>query len=76
MEHTSANGTASQTPSTPHISGNIDKNKNMNKNVLKNDMSADTFPFDKAVNIAEEKILKPHNKKEYMKIRSPLYVIL
>ena len=41
-----------------------------------NDIKADTFPFAKAVNNAEENILKPSNKNEIAKIRNPVTVIL
>ena len=38
-------------------------------------MIADTFPFDKAVNMAEAKILKPQNKKLIGKIKNPCLAI-
>ena len=43
--------------------------------VHKKDMIADIFPFDKAINIAEPKILNPQNKKLNENIENPYFVI-
>lgn len=58
----SAIGTASQMPSTPIISGRSNKAATKNTKVLKKDSKADIFPFEKAVNILDAKILTPVNK--------------
>ena len=44
-------------------------------NVRKKERTADTFPFDKAVNIAEAKLFKPQNRKLYEKIVKPFVAI-
>ena len=44
-------------------------------NVRKKERTADTFPFDKAVNIAEVKLFNPQNKKLYEKIAKPFAAI-
>lgn len=43
--------------------------------VRRKDISADTFPFDSAVNKAEVKILHPENRKLKLKIGKPVLVI-
>ena len=40
--------------------------------VRRKDISADTFPFDSAVNKAEVKILHPENRKLKLKIGKPV----
>ena len=44
-------------------------------NVRKKERTADTFPSDNAVNIAEVKLFKPQNKKLYEKIVKPFAAI-
>ncbi len=51
----------------PWISSPVDTKPN----VLNKDKTADTFPFDRAVNIAEVKIFNPQNKKLYANIEKP-----
>ena len=58
----SAKGTTSQTPFTPKIFGNILMPTAKNINVLSKEIKADTFPFEKAVNIPDENILIPSTK--------------
>ena len=64
--NTSAIGTANQTPVTPRNTGRTNNPIIINPNVLKNEIVADTFPFDKAVNIEDVKIFIPENKKLYL----------
>ena len=44
-------------------------------NVRKKERTADTFPFDNAVNIADVKLFKPQNRKLYEKIVKPFAAI-
>ena len=67
----SETGTAIHTPVIPRIRGRISKHMTRKNRVLANDMMADTFPLDKAVNIPEDIILIPLNKKFIAKIRKP-----
>ena len=67
----SAKGTASHTPSMPHICGKIVMPMVKNPKVLKNDKAADILPLDRAVNIADVKIFIPQHKKLYEKIKKP-----
>lgn len=69
-------GTANHTPVTFNICGNIKRSTLINTNVRKSDIIADIFPFDNAVNIAEENILHPQNRKPKEKIVNPFVVIL
>ena len=71
----SARGTASHTPVTPKNFGNIKRKAIINPNVRKNEIIAETFPFDSAVNNAEEKILHPEKRKPKAKIVNPAFVI-
>lgn len=56
--------------------GSIKRKAVINPNVRKKDIIADTFPFNNAVNNAEEKILQPENRKPKEKIANPIFVIL
>lgn len=47
----------------------------MKTNVLKAEMIADTLPLDRAVNVAEVKMLKPQNKKLIGKIRTIITIV-
>ena len=47
----------------------------MNPNVLKNEIKADILPLDKAVNVAEEKIFMPENRKLKEKSKNPCAAI-
>lgn len=67
----SATGTAIQTPVTPRKRGSIIRLITINTRVLENDTIADIFPLESAVNIPEEKILNPLNRKLYAKILNP-----
>lgn len=71
----SANGTAIHTPTTSKNCGSISKATEIKTNVLKVEMIADTFPLDKAVNVAEANMFKPQNKKLIGKIRKPCRAI-
>ena len=71
----SDNGTASQTPFTPNSMGRVSNPIVIKQNVLKKEIIAETFPLDKAVKIAEEKILNPQNKKLIGKIKNPFLAI-
>ena len=71
----SASGTASHTPVTSKNLGNAKRNTIINPNVRRKDMAADAFPFDNAVNKADEKILHPENRKLNEKMLNPFFVI-
>lgn len=71
----SAAGTASHTPVIPQIGGSSRIPTASRPNVRKKESTADTFPFDNAVNIAEVKLFKPQNKKLYEKIVKPFAAI-
>ncbi len=47
----------------------------INPNVRRKKISADVFPFDNAVNNADEKILHPENRKLNEKMVNPAFVI-
>ena len=72
----SAMGIANHTPVTSQNWGSIKIKAVINPNVRKKDIIADTFPFDNAVNNADEKILQPENRKPKEKIVNPIFVIL
>ena len=65
----------SHIPFTPNTNGNNNIAKLKNTRVLRNIIIAATFPFEKAVNIAAEKIFVPVNKKENAKIKNPFNAI-
>ena len=71
----SANGTANHTPVTSKNLGNTKRDTVINPNVRRKDMVADAFPFDNAVNKADEKILHPENRKLNEKMLNPFFVI-
>ena len=71
----SANGTAIHIPKTSKNCGSISSATEIKTNVRNVDIIADTFPLDKAVNVAEANILKPQNKKLIGKIRNPCLAI-
>lgn len=58
----SAVGIASHIPSTPINKGRSIIAPDIKTNVLINDIIAETLPFERAVNIAEAKMLNPENK--------------
>jgi hypothetical protein len=70
-DRNSANGIASHIPLTPNNNGNTHSPVNTKTNVLSSEMKADTFPFERAVNNMEVKILIPINKKPIENIRKP-----
>lgn len=72
----SANGTAIQTPTTSNNCGSISNATDIKTNVLNVEITADTFPFDSAVKVADANILNPQNKKLIGKIRKPCRDIL
>ena len=67
----SAAGDASHTPVIPKKRGRIRIAPVNNTKVRRKDKNADTFPLDKAVNIADTKIFSPLNKKLKEKIFIP-----
>ena len=71
----SAIGIANHTPVTFKNLGSIKRKTVINPNVRRKDIIADTFPFDNAVNRAEENILQPENKNPKEKIANPIFVI-
>lgn len=73
--NSSAIGTASHMPVTLKTFGSIKRKTVINPNVRKNEMPAETFPFDNAVNSAEENIFHPENRKLKEKIVNPRFVI-
>ncbi len=58
-------------PVIPQIPGSKRIPPASSPNVRKNERTADTFPFDKAVNIADVKMLNPQNRKLYEKVVKP-----
>lgn len=68
-------GTTSQIPITFKNRGNINIIGTKNPNERINDIKAEIFPFPKAVNKADEKILIPSNKNDMANIRKPVTVI-
>ena len=75
MVISSAIGTANHTPVTPKTFGNVSNNTVISPKVRRNDKIADSFPFDKAVNVAEVKIFSPQNRKLKGKIKNPFRAI-
>ncbi len=75
MVISSAIGTASHTPVTPQIFGNVSNSTVISPKVRRNDKTADSFPFDNAVNVAEVKIFNPQNRKLKGKIKNPFRAI-
>lgn len=71
----SATGTASHTPVIPQRRGSDRMPTASRPKVRKKERTADTFPFDSAVNIAEVKLFKPQNRKLYEKIVKPFAAI-
>ena len=71
----SASGTAIHIPMTPKYCGSISNATEIKTNVLRVEIIADTFPFDRAVNVADANILKPQNKKLMGKIKKPCLAI-
>ena len=67
----SATGTASHTPVIPQMRGSSRMPPVSRPNVRRNERTADSFPFDRAVNIADVKLFKPQNRKLYEKIANP-----
>ncbi len=63
------------TPAIPQIWGSNRMPPVSRPNVRKKERTADTFPFDNAVNIAEVKLFKPQNRKLYEKIAKPFAAI-
>lgn len=68
----SAAGTASQAPVIPQMLGSSRMPPASRPNVRRKERTAETLPFDSAVNIAEAKLFRPQDKKLYEKIRKPL----
>ena len=75
MVMNSAIGTASHTPVTPKTFGNVSNKTVINPNVRRKDKTADSFPFDNVVNVAEVKIFSPQNRKLKGKIKNPFRAI-
>ena len=75
IDKNSDTGTANHIPFTLKIIGNNNIVKLKNKNVLRNIIIPATLPFEKAVNIAAEKIFVPVNKNETAKIKKPFNAI-
>ncbi len=71
----SAIGTASHTPVIPQMCGSRRIPPASSPNVRRNERTADTLPFDKAVNIADVKLFSPQNKKLNEKIVKPFAAI-
>ena len=67
----SATGTASHTPVIPQIRGSSRMPAASRPNVRRKERTADSFPFDSAVNIPEAKMFRPQNRKPYEKIAKP-----
>ena len=68
----SAAGVASHMPFSPKSRGRTSIVISINTNDLEKARTADTAPFDRAVNIPLAKILKPINKSAAVQIRFPL----
>lgn len=75
MVISSAIGTASHTPVTPKIFGNVKSSTVISPKVRRKDKIADSFPFETAVNMAEVKIFSPQNRKLKGKIKNPFRAI-
>lgn len=75
MVSSSASGTAIHIPTTSKKCGSVSNAVQIKINVRSAEITADTFPFDKAVNAAEANILKPQNKKLIEKIKKPCLAI-
>ena len=71
----SAAGTASHTPVISQIQGSNRMPPASRPDVRKEERTADTFPFDNAVNIADVKLFKPQNRKLYEKMVKPFAAI-
>lgn len=71
----SAKGTASHTPFIPKIRGSKRMWPASRTKVRRNERTADTFPLDRAVKLAEVKMFRPQNRKLKEKIRKPLSAI-
>ena len=71
----SAITTASHTPTTPINSGRMSSSTSISPNVRRKDNTADSFPFDNAVNTAEVKIFSPQNRKLNGKNQNPVLAI-
>ena len=68
----SAAGVASQIPFTPRSSGSTIMVISIKTNDLENANTAETTPFDNAVNMPLAKILKPINNKAIVQILFPV----
>ena len=68
----SAAGVASQIPFTPKIKGRAIMVISMNTNDRENASTAETTPFDRAVNMPLAKILNPINKSAMVQILFPV----
>ena len=62
---------ASHTPVISKYIGNTSIDITTNTKVLRNDIIAETFPFDRAVNIDEANKFIPMNKNDIENIRRP-----
>lgn len=69
-------GIVIHTPVTPNKFGNISNDTSKNTKVLKNERIADILPLFKAVNIAEENMFIPINRRDIEKILNPLNAIV
>lgn len=69
-------GIVIHTPVTPNRFGNISNDTSKNTKVLKNERIADILPLFKAVNIAEENMFIPINRRDIEKILNPLNAIV
>ena len=67
VQRNSATGIANQMPSPPQSIGRSKIAPIINTNVRKNEIRAEIFPFDKAENKADAKILNPENRKFHTK---------
>ena len=64
IERISATGIDNQMPLSWKIKGSVDIEITINAKVLKKDNIAEIFPFERAVNIPDIKMLNPMNKKD------------
>lgn len=71
MVSSSASGTAIHKPIMPQMIGSTSSAAVIKTRVRSTEILADILPSDKAVNIAEAKILKPQNRKLMGKIQNP-----
>jgi len=69
-------GTINQIPVELKRSGNTNAPTIKNTNVLRKEISAEIFPFENAVNIAEAKIFTPVNTKHIENHLKPSRAIL